>query len=282
MALISAFGLGTGFVLTQFALQWMPPRLGAAYSIPASTALFWCMAPFSIEFTRFDTGAAMLFACVGVLFPGTVAVLNFESNRLMGPNIAASVGGLTPVFAVCFALVVIGETLRFESALGIAAITTGVTLMARAKKRAAAPWPLWMLVLPIAAACIRGAVQPIIKLGLARWPDPIAAVVIGYTVSSSVLIMAALIGKANVNHRSDRAGISWWVAVGLCNGLSVLCMYAALGHGSIILVAPLVSTYPLITLLFSAALLHRERLVLQTAAGVIATVAGIVLILISK
>jgi drug/metabolite transporter (DMT)-like permease len=281
LALVSAFGLGAGFVLTQFALKWMPPRLGAAYSVPASTVLFWCMAPFTVDVTRFDVPAAILFACVGVLFPATVALLNFESNRLMGPNIAASVGGLTPVFAVAFASIVIGESLRIESALAIAAITTGVTLMALENQRAAGPWSSWMLLLPLGAAAIRGAIQPLIKLGLVRWPDTIAAVVIGYTVSSSVLMLAALISNATVKHRCHRLGVSWWIAVGLCNGLAVFCMYAALRHGPVILVAALVSAYPLITLLLSSVFLRQEHVGLQTAAGVIATVGGITLLLIS-
>jgi drug/metabolite transporter (DMT)-like permease len=281
LALISAFGLGTGFVLTQFALKWMPPRLGAAYSVPASTALFWCMAPFTIDITRFDAAAAILFACVGVLFPATVALLNFESNRLMGPNIAASVGGLTPVFAVAFALVVIGESLHIGSAIGLAAITAGVTLMALPNARAAAPWSPWMLVLPLGAAAIRGAIQPLVKVGLVRWPDTIAAVVIGYTVSSTMLIVAALVGNRPDKHRVTCLGISWWTAVGLCNGLGVLCMYAALRHGPVIRVAPLVSTYPLITLLLSLIFLRQQRVGLRMAAGVIAAVGGVILLLIS-
>ena len=282
LSLISAFGFGTGFVLTQFALKWMPPRIGAAYSVPASTALFWCMAPFTIDITRFDAPAAILFACVGVLFPATVALLNFESNRLMGPNIAASVGGLTPAFAVAFALIVVGERLRIGPALGIAAITAGVTLMALANERAAAPWFPWMLVLPLGAAAIRGVIQPLIKLGLVRWPDTIAAVVIGYTVSSSVLMVAASVSNATVRQRFHRFGIFWWIAVGLCNGLAVLCMYVALRHGPVILVSPLVSTYPLITLLLSSLFLRQERVGLQTAAGVITAVGGIALLLISQ
>ena len=281
LSLISAFGFGTGFVLTQFALQWMPPRLGAAYSVPASTVLFWCMAPFTIDVTRFDAAAAILFACVGVLFPATVALLNFEANRLMGPNIAACVGGLTPVFAAAFALIVIRESLRIGSALGIAAITTGIALMALANERAAARWPPWMLVLPLGAAAIRGAIQPLVKLGLVRWPDTIAALVIGYTVSSSVLMAAAFISNASVKHRVHRLGVSWWIAVGLCNGLAVFCMYAALRHGPVYLVAPLVSTYPLVTLLLSSVFLREEHIGLQTAAGVIAAVGGIGLLLIS-
>jgi len=46
LALASMFGFGAGFVLTQFGLRWMQPWLGAAISVPTSTLLFWCLAPF--------------------------------------------------------------------------------------------------------------------------------------------------------------------------------------------------------------------------------------------
>jgi hypothetical protein len=52
---------------------------------------------------------------------------------------------------------------------------------------------LWLLALPLVSSAIRGFAQPVIKLGLERWHNPIAAVVIGYTVSSAVLILAALV-----------------------------------------------------------------------------------------
>src|SRR5215472_8486472 len=32
--------------------------------------------------------AVVLFACVGLFFPAAAALLNFESNRLLGPNVA--------------------------------------------------------------------------------------------------------------------------------------------------------------------------------------------------
>src|SRR6516164_11506259 len=93
LGLFSALVFGTAFVLTQFALRWMRPRLGAALSVPTSTLLFWCLAPFLIDPTEIDVKAAGLFACVGLLFPATVALLNFESNRLLGPNMAGAIGG---------------------------------------------------------------------------------------------------------------------------------------------------------------------------------------------
>jgi hypothetical protein len=45
-ALASMSGFGAGFVLTQFGLRSMLPWVGVAISIPTSTLLFWCLAPF--------------------------------------------------------------------------------------------------------------------------------------------------------------------------------------------------------------------------------------------
>jgi len=62
-------GFGAGFVLTQLGLRWMPPWVGAAISIPTSTLLFWCLAPFFVHLSDGDWKAAALFACVGLVFP---------------------------------------------------------------------------------------------------------------------------------------------------------------------------------------------------------------------
>lgn len=281
LALFSTFGFGAGFMLTQFALRWMPPPLGAAFSIPTSTLLFWCLAPFSIHPTEVDLIAAGLFAVIGLLFPAAVALLNFESNRLMGPNIAGAVSGLAPLFAVLLAVMLLGEHLRFLQLSGIAAIAAGVVLMYSGQRRTFTARRLWLLVLPLGASAIRGFVQPVIKLGLERWHNPIAAVVIGYTVSSMVLILAALVAGRALEQRLDRRGALWFAAVGLCNGSAVLSMYAALGCGPVTLVSPLVATYPLVTLLLSFALSKRERIDTPLMTGVTATVGGVVLLLIT-
>ena len=46
-----------------------------------------------------------------------------------------------------------------------------------------------VIVLPLAGAAIRGGAQAAVKGGLALWPDPFVAVLVGYTVSS-VMIFA--------------------------------------------------------------------------------------------
>ena len=281
LALFSTFGFGAAFMLTQFALQRMPPRLGAAFSVPTSTLLFWCLAPFSIDPAEADLSAAGLFAGIGLLFPAAVTLSNFESNRLMGPNIAGAVGGLAPVFAVLLAMTLLGEHLRLLQLFGIAAIVAGVVLMYRRQWQAFTVRGLWLLALPLGSSAIRGFVQPVIKLGLERWHSPIAAVVIGYTVSSAVLILAALVPGHTLEQNFDRRSALWFAGVGLCNGSAVFSMYAALGRGPVTLVSPLVAAYPLVTLLLSFRFLKPERVDLQLIAAMAVTVGGVVLLLIT-
>jgi drug/metabolite transporter (DMT)-like permease len=281
LALFSTFAFGAAFVLTGFALRWMPPRLGAAVSIPTSTLSFWCLAPFLIDPAEVDLKAAGLFAGVGLLFPAAVTLLNFQSNRLMGPNVAGAIGGLAPVFAVLLALVLLGEHLRISQQLGLAAIVAGVVAMYRGQWQAFAARGPWVLALPLGASAIRGLIQPLIKLGLERWHNPVAAVVIGYTVSSAVLILAAVAPGRTLEHGFDRRGALWFAAVGLCNGSAVLSMYAALDRGPVALVSPIVASYPLVTLLLSFALWKREHIDAPLMTAVTATVGGVVLLLIT-
>lgn len=279
LALASAFGVGLGFVLTQFALRWMPPWQGAAFSVPTSTLLFWCMAPFFVDVTKVDYTAVGVFAFAGIFFPATVTLLNFESNRLVGPNIAGAVSGLTPLFAVMLAILVLGESPRPLQLLAIAAVIAGVMLMYSGRRQIRSRWSIWMLVLPLLAAVIRGCVQPVVKLGLERWPNPIVAVLIGYTVSSAVLIGNALTRDRAYIRRFNPRGALWFGGIGLCHGLAVLSLYAALVYGPLALVSPLAACYPLATLLLSFALLKHEPITPQLATAVILTVGGVVLLI---
>jgi len=282
LALGSTLGYGVSFVLAQFGLRWMPPRLGAAFSVPTATLLFWLAAPFSMHLGKADAEAAILFAGVGLFFPAAVTLLNFESNRLLGPNVAGTVSGLAPLFAVLLALLLLGETLRPLQIIGIAGIVVGVMLMYRGHRRKLPPWPQSLLfLLPLAAAAIRGGVQPIIKLGLTRWSDPLAALVLGYAVSSAVLIGAAVWRNPGVARQVNLRGALWFAALGVCNGSAVLLTYAALEHGPVTLVSPLIASYPLVTLLCSFMFLKQETIGLPLLAAVAATVAGVILVIVA-
>src|SRR5262249_1949111 len=116
------------------------------------------------------------------------------------------------------------------------------------------------------------------KLGLTLWPNPFAAVLIGYLISSLVVTAVAAAGNTMLPSRHFRSGLLWFGCVGACNSLGVLAMYAALARGPVLVVSPLVATYPLVTLAFSAVLLRAARVTIALVIGVGTTVVGIMLL----
>jgi multidrug transporter EmrE-like cation transporter len=83
-----------------------------------------------------------------IVSPGAAALLNFESNRLLGPNIAGALSSMTPVLAVFLAIVMLGERIRGPQLFGLAAIVVGISLMYRVHVNPSAR-SLWLLAVPL-------------------------------------------------------------------------------------------------------------------------------------
>ncbi|MEH6401928.1 MAG: DMT family transporter [Sneathiella sp.] len=284
LALGAAFFYGTALVLSQFGLRYKSPTEGASISVPTAALFFLLLAPFLIDFSGFHLTALGVFIGIGVFFPGTVTLLTFMANDRMGPTIAGAIGNLTPLFAILFAILIFGEAFGIVQAVGISVIITGVTLLTLSRNGGGGSWPLWVVLLPLSGAAIRGIMQPGIKWGLELWPDPFAAVTIGYVVSSLFIVMVAFIRKQSATEPrltgpKKISGILWFVAVGLCNGAAVLLTYEALIVGNITLVSPLIATYPLVTLILSWLLIRDTRWNARIVIGIVATVGGVGILL---
>lgn len=279
----SAFCFALALILTQFGLRHLPAMPGAAISMTASTTAFWILAPILLSDDTWAPSALLVFAAVGVLFPALVTLLTFEANKRMGPTVAGSLGNLAPLFAILAAILLLDETLSTWHAAGVTTIVIGVTILSSQGRRGPPrSWPIWIVTLPLLAAAVRGGVQPAVKLGLADWPNPFAAVLIGYTVSSVVVIAALTARDHRWPRKVTRNGVVWFSSVGVCNGLAVLLLYTALSMGPVVLVSPTVASYPLITLALSLVLLRTGRPTARQAAGVALTVAGVAGLLVGN
>jgi drug/metabolite transporter (DMT)-like permease len=281
LALASAVGYGLGLTLTQLGLRDVPPAAGAAISIPTSSLLFVAAAPIGLAGTTPVWSALPIFAAVGLLFPAAATLLTFEANRRLGPVITGSLGNLAPVFAVLLAFVLLGEPLRLGQMLGLAIILAGVLAITGPPGRAKVGWASWSVALPLVTAALRGFIQPVIKLGLAVWPSPFAAVLVGYLVSAAVVVTALRLRTGRWRPQANARGLAWFAGVGICNGLAVLLMYAALARGPVTIVSPLVATYPLVTVAASALARHAVDSQLRVTLGTALTVAGVALLLVS-
>lgn len=276
LACMAAGLFGLAVALTPFGLRHLPPLGGAAIAIPSATVLLWIVSAVLVDFSGSDLRAVAVFGGVGLAFPASVTLLTFMANQRLGASTAAALGNLAPLFAILFAVLVLDEIPRAIQVVGLLIVVAGVTLLALGQGRLPGIAGLALL-LPVAAAGIRGLVQPVTKLGLGLWSAPLAATAIGYTVSTAVILLIA--GRRGIlPSRPITAGAGWFALVGFCNAGAVLALYAALARGPVGLVAPLVGTYPLVTLLLGL-LLHRQAPPGgAVVVGVIVTVIGIVVL----
>ena len=145
LAFAAAILIGLGLVLAQIGLRGIAPIAAAAISIPTSTLLFACATPLAIAFGSFPLGdgawaALPVFAAVGLLYPATVTLLNFESSRRIGSVITGTLGNFTPVVAVAIALVLLNEPLRLAHIAGLCIIVSGVMALTTPRRGSPAHW----------------------------------------------------------------------------------------------------------------------------------------------
>ena len=276
-AVLSATLFGAALVTTHSGLKYLEAAAGARVSIHAATLLFWLLAPFA-DLAGWQLAAIGIFALVGLFFPAAVTLLTFEANRRLGPSVTGAVGSTAPLFAVLGAALFLGEALGVRELSATFLIVLGSVLLSGlqgADTRARRQCAMW---LPWTAAALRALAQVLSKAGLTLWPNPFAAALLGYTVSS-LAVWTATLGQP-VTRKFHRRGAAWFAATGILNGVAVLCLYRALNTGTVILVSPIVAIYPLFTLILSALFLREERMSKTLVGGVALIVTGVIVLLL--
>ncbi len=279
-ALVSAVGFGLALVTTQLGLRYVPPSAGARISVPSTALLLWLLAPWRATWpSPVPWPALAIFAAVGVAFPAWVTLLTFEANRRLGPTLSGTLGAVTPLLTVLGGVLLLRESPTAAELAGTGGVVAGVMVLT-GMGGAPGAWPRWSLALPLAAAVIRAMAQVGTKAGLALLAQPFLAALVGYTVST-VMVLALSRWLGSVPRFTLRSrGVGWFVLSGLCNGGSVLALYTALQHGPVSVVAPVAAGYPVVTYAVSIVLFPEERLGLRRLLGVALVVAGVVLVMV--
>jgi drug/metabolite transporter (DMT)-like permease len=274
-ALLSSLCFGIAHVTARVGLRTLDARAGAAISVPSAALLFIVAAPVGLDLSQFSATAALLFAVVGLFFPAVVTLLNFRSNELLGATATSTVSGTTPLFALVAAALLLDEKIPARAAVAAAGVVLGIGLLSWNPGAVRGRFAGWPLLVPLAGAVVRALAQVGARAALLLWPNPFAASLIGYAVSSAAVISADRL--AGTERRKLTAhGVTWFAITGALNGGAVLLMYLALTAAPVALVAPIVAAYPLVTALVSAVALREETVNSRMLIGAAVTVAAIV------
>lgn len=275
LAVLSSLCFGIGLVTSRVGLRTLDARSGAAISIPVATVLFAAAAPVVLDTSGFSVRAAALFAAIGVFFPALVTLLTFRSNEELGPTVTGAVSGTAPLFALLGAALFLGEKVPAAAAIAAVGVGTGVALLSWNRRGVRRGFASRALLWPLSGALVRGLAQVGAKAGLTLWPNPFAASLIAYSMSSATVTVADRLRRAD-RSRPTAQSVFWFSVTGLLNGGAVLVMYGALTMAPVSTVAPVVATYPLVTLLVSAAVLRDDVVSVRVLLGALVMVAAIV------
>ena len=281
IALAASLCFGIALVTARVGLRALDARSGAAISIPTATVLFAVAAPLALDVSGFSVPAALLFALVGLLYPAVVTLVTFRSNELLGPTVTGAVSGTAPLFALLAAAALLGERVPPQATLAALGVVIGIALLSWQPAALERRFGAWTLAWPLAGALLRGLAQALAKAALVLWPNPFAASLIGYTVSSAAVIGADRLAGA-ARRTLTRRSAAWFALTGVLNGGAVLLMYIALTLAPVSIVAPIVAAYPLVTAALSALVLPEERMRATTLAGAAITVAAIAWLVASR
>jgi len=196
------------------------PWLGAAFSVPTSTLLFWCMAPFTVDVAHADIARNCHLCRCRPAFPGDSHASEFRIEPSDGSQYRGRARRARAAVAVLLAWILLGEV-SFFPALRHATIAGGVMLMFRGGRRALTPASIWMLFPPLPLRPFAALSSRSSNLGSNTGQVQLQPLVIGYTISVGGARSLRDPAQPRVPRHFDRRGVLWFATVGICNGLAV-------------------------------------------------------------
>ena len=286
LALGAAAAFGTSGVTSKRGLAHVEALTGTLVSVGTCFAVYLLTAPFWMRAEDWFTTGFWIFVLTGILQPALSMYFANEAYSRAGATLVSTFTATTPLFAATLAIGFLGERLTMAIAAGTVLTVLGIATLARlpvhrgtsaatgGRAIAAA------LLFATATALIRGISHVTGKAGLDLLPSPFMAGFCSFGVSFAILAVVYRWRRGRWPWRIPRPGLVCFSATGLCAALGIGLLYAALLVGTVTVVAPIVATYPVFTLLV-AATLGDERITRYLLGGVALVVAGVGVISVS-
>lgn len=255
---------------------------GSFISLSMSAAILWLLFPFFAPLSALWTPVSLVFVMAGIFAPGIGRTLSYVGIEKIGVARSVPIANSSPIFASVFAVVFLAEAWVPQNILGTLLVISGVIILSVAKP-AQGEWRKLDVIYPLIGAMAFGASAILRKAGLGYVDIPVMAAAV--TAGSAALFSLALLqfrgGKEAF--KLTRRSAAWLFTAGLVNTAAMLSVFYALSHGKVVIVEPLVSSNPVLTLLLTAIFLRDlEAINMRVIIGALLTVTGTVLVVTAK
>lgn len=235
------------------------PDVDAGSAVIATLAFVLVAATAVASGSDFDAGELWQFLLIGALVPGLSQLLVVHAVQAAGASRAGILFGMAPLFSALIAIVAFGEPLRWPLAAGtLLVLVGGVALVWEGERPVDYRAYGAVLAVTVAAAFgLRDNVARAVSEDVAA--DPLAQ-------STAVMLGASIVLLANLLRRPSalprlRAAFMPFASSAVVTALAQVTLFEALDRERVTVVAPLVGTGVLWTVVFAAIFLGRSELV---------------------
>ena len=255
---------------------------GSFISLSISAVVSWALVPFFVSLSSFWLPAVLIFMAAGIFAPGIGRTLSYVGIEKIGVARSVPIANSSPIVASIFAVIFLGESWAPRNIAGTLSVIGGVVVLSMAKP-AQGPWRKFDVIYPLIGAVAFGASTTLRKLGLGYSNVPILAAAVTAATAAIFSFILLQIRGGKVAFKLTRSSAAWLFAAGFFNTAAMLSVFYALSHGKVVIVEPLVSSNPVLTLLLTSIFLRDvEALSPRVIIGALLTVAGTILVVTAR
>lgn len=248
LALVAAFCSAGATIFIQRGLRGSNPYTGFWINLAVGTVGLWAGVLLTGGLGRLSAAGLAFFALAGLIGTTGGRLLRFVSIERVGASIAAALVNLNPLIASGLAILLLGERVTAAILAGTAVIVAGTILLSLGG------WRLGVrpgqLALPVLSAACFGVVAILRKLGLSQTGAVVGSAI---NVSTALVAYTAFLlasGQRDLMVCRGRS-LAYFVAAGVAENAGVFLNVAALGLGTVSVVAPLYGSAPIFVLVLS-------------------------------
>ncbi|MET0501552.1 MAG: DMT family transporter [Candidatus Binatia bacterium] len=278
----AALFFSIGHILIRRGLVDSNAMTGAFISLSMSAVILWVLLLWLIPLTNLWNPIVFYFIAAGIFAPGIGRTLSYVGIERIGVARSVPIVNSSPIFASIFAVIFLGEVWVGQNIVGTVLVISGVVLLSMIKP-ADRKWRKRDVIYPIVGAVAFGISATLRKAGLDVLNIPVLAAAV--TAGTAALFSFGLL-QFQGRHQAfklTRKSASWLFPAGFFNTAAMLSVFYALSHGKVVIVEPLVSSNPVLTLLLAALFLKDlEALTPRIITGALLTVLGTILVVTVK
>ena len=296
LSILAAFGFASSAVLARQGMQAVYPLPGVMVSLLVS---FIFSSGMVLLFASSDIGNIPKEALLWIIGLGVVSYLggrcqNFLATNLIGASRSSLFISTQAPFAAMLAVSFTGETVNGLIAFGTVGVVCG--LLFSSGGSIVDGWRtdkihLLGYVLALGAGASYGASNVMAKQAIEIYGSPI--MVTAFSMLIGLVAISPMVGASASQSGVLRTkgqgfvcsilGLRYLVAAGLASSIAVTAVAFAVQRADVVVVSPIVSSSPLITLFLSHTFLARlEQVTPKLVAGTFLAIAGVILVVLGR